>query len=189
VAAKVWQDILGPDLSLEYLDKVNLNRDNERYLSLALGGLNQGVNPLQMAAAYVPFVSKGIYYEPMTYTKVLDMKGNVILEKKPKSTIVYDETAAYVMVDMLKSVVSESGGTAVGLGQLQNGKMPTAGKTGTTSQNFDKWFVGFSPYYVGAVWYGYDHNVSISSAESNRALQIWHDVMEKVHEKLSRFRC
>jgi len=120
----------------------------------------------------------------MTYTKVLDMKGNVILEKKPKSTIVYDETAAYVMVDMLKSVVSESGGTAVGLGQLQNGKMPTAGKTGTTSQNFDKWFVGFSPYYVGAVWYGYDHNVSISSAESNRALQIWHDVMEKVHEKL-----
>jgi len=184
VAAKVWQDILGPDLSLEYLDKVNLNRDNERYLSLALGGLNQGVNPLQMAAAYVPFVSKGIYYEPMTYTKVLDMKGNVILEKKPKSTIVYDETAAYVMVDMLKSVVSESGGTAVGLGQLQNGKMPTAGKTGTTSQNFDKWFVGFSPYYVGAVWYGYDYNVSISSAESNRALQIWHDVMEKVHEKL-----
>jgi len=77
-----------------------------------------------MAAAYVPFVSKGIYYEPMTYTKVLDMKGNVILEKKPKSTIVYDETAAYVMVDMLKSVVSESGGTAVGLGQLQNGKCP-----------------------------------------------------------------
>jgi len=63
-------------------------------------------------------------------------------------------------------------------------EMPTAGKTGTTSQNFDKWFVGFSPYYVGAVWYGYDHNVSISSAESNRALQIWHDVMEKVHEKL-----
>jgi len=69
VAAKVWQDILGPDLSLEYLDKVNLNRDNERYLSLALGGLNQGVNPLQMAAAYVPFVSKGIYYEPMTIQK------------------------------------------------------------------------------------------------------------------------
>lgn len=184
VAAKVWQEILGPDLSLEYLDRVNINRDNERYLSLAMGGLYKGVNPLQMAAAYVPFVSKGLYYEPITYTKVLDMKGNVLLEKKPQSTIVYDEAAAYIMVDMMRSVVRESGGTAVGLGQLQNGKMPSAGKTGTTSDNYDKWFVGFSPYYVGAVWYGYDHNASISSAESSRALQIWHDVMEKVHENL-----
>lgn len=184
VAARVWLEHLGPDLSLEYLDRVNINRDSERYLSLALGGLNQGVNPLQMAASYVPFVSKGLYYEPITYTKVLDMKGNVLLEKKAQSTIVYDEAAAYIMVDMMRGVVREAGGTAVGLGQLQNGKMPTAGKTGTTSDNYDKWYVGYSPYYVGAVWYGYDHNASISGAESNRALQIWHDVMEKVHENL-----
>lgn len=184
VAARVWQDYLGADLSLQYLDKVNINRDDERYISLALGGPREGVNPLQMAASYVPFVSKGLYYEPITYTKVLDMKGNVILEKKPKTNIVYDETAAYLMVDMMKGVVSEPGGTAYRRGQLQGGKMPSAGKTGTTSDNYDKWFVGFSPYYIGAVWYGYDYNVTISKPEYNRAQQIWHDVMEKTHEGL-----
>lgn len=184
VAARVWQDYLGADLSLQYLDKVNINRDDERYISLALGGPREGVNPLQMAASYVPFVSKGLYYEPITYTKVLDMKGNVILEKKPKTNIVYDETAAYLMVDMMKDVVSEPGGTAYRRGQLQGGKMPTAGKTGTTSDNYDKWFVGFSPYYVGTVWYGYDYNATISYDEYNRAQFIWRDVMEKAHEGL-----
>lgn len=184
VAARVWQDYLGKDLSAEYLKKVDINRDDEKYLSIALGGPREGVNALQMAASYVPFASKGLYYEPITYTKVLDMKGNVLLEKKPKSSIVYDETAAYIVTDMMKGVVSEPGGTAYRRGQLQGGKMPTAGKTGTTSNNYDKWFVGYSPYYVGAVWYGYDKNVTIIKSESNRAQEIWRDVMEKAHEGL-----
>lgn len=182
VAARVWQEILGPDLSLKYLDKVNINRDDERYLSLALGGPREGVNTLQLAAAYVPFMSKGIYHEPITYTKVLDMNGNVIIEKKPENRIVYDEAAAYIMVDMMKEVVIS--GTASDIGRLQGGKMPTAGKTGTTGNNFDKWFVGFTPYYVAAAWYGYDYNVSISSDEQSRVRKIWKAVMDKAHEGL-----
>lgn len=182
VAARVWQEILGPDLSLKYLDRVNINRDDERYLSVALGGPREGVNPLQMAAAYVPFMSKGIYHEPITYTKVEDMNGNVIIEKKSESRIVYDEAAAYIMVEMMKDVVIS--GTASDIGRLQGGKMPTAGKTGTTGSNFDKWFVGFTPYYVAAAWYGYDYNVSISSDEQSRVRKIWRAVMEKAHEGL-----
>lgn len=183
VAAKVWNNYLGVDLSLEYLSRVNINRPNERNLSLALGGLEQGVSPLHMAAAYVPFVNKGIYYEPTTYTKVEDANGNVILEKKPDYNIVYDEAAAFIMVNMMKDVVNSPDGTASRC-KIQNGKMPTAGKTGTTDKNTNKWFVGFTPYYVGATWYGYDRNASLASAELNRAQTIWHDVMDKIHKNL-----
>ncbi len=183
IAATVWKNYLGPDLSLEYLDRVNINRDNERNLAISMGGLNEGVNPLQMAAAYVPFVNKGMYYEPTTYTKVEDMHGNIILEKKPAYNIVYDEAAAYIMVDMMKDVVNTSIGTGT-RAKLQNGKMPTAGKTGTTDNNYDKWFVGFTNYYVGATWYGYDRQATIATEERNRAQEIWHDVMEKVHKDL-----
>jgi len=183
VAAKVWANYLGPDLSHEYLKKVNINRDKERTVSLSLGGLSQGVSPLQMAAAYVPFVSKGIYYEPTTYTRVEDANENVILKKKPQYNIVYDEAAAFVMVNMLKDVVNSPDGTASRV-KIQNGKMPTAGKTGTTDKNTNKWFVGFTPYYVGATWYGYDRNASLSSAELNRAQTIWHAVMEEIHKNL-----
>lgn len=183
IAASVWKDYLGPDLSLKYLSKVGINRDKERNLSISMGGLAKGVSPLQMAAAYVPFVNKGIYYEPTTYTKVEDMNGNVILEKKPAHNIVYEEAAAYVMVNMLKDVVNSPDGTANRC-KLQNGKMPTAGKTGTTDNNTNKWFVGFTTYYVGATWYGYDRNVPLTTNERNRAQFIWHEVMNKVHAKL-----
>lgn len=186
VAAKVWKDLLRPDLSLQYIKKVGISRDSERYVSLALGGLRDGVNPLLMASAYTPFANKGVYYEPVTYTKVEDMNGGLIIQKKNKSSIVYDETSAYVMTDMMKDVCSI--GTAYPYGTLQDGKMPTAGKTGTTSDYIDKWFVGFSPHYIGATWYGYDNNtgkpIRLQSSEYNQALIIWHDIMEKIHKGL-----
>lgn len=185
VAAKVWKNILGPDLSLKYLKKVNINRDNERYVSISMGGLHEGVNPLQMAAAYVPFINKGVYYKPVSYTKVVDKNGEVILENETESKIVYDETSAYIMTDMMKDVCRR--GTAYPYGIIRNGDreiIPTAGKTGTTSDNYDKWFVGFSPYYVAATWYGYDTPTTMKPAEYSQALKIWNAVMTKVHNGL-----
>jgi penicillin-binding protein 1A len=184
VAAKVWNYILGADTSHEYLRRVNINRDNERYVSISMGGLNQGVNPLQMAAAYVPFVNKGVYFEPITFTRVEDKDGNIVLENKPESHIVYDEASAYIMTNILQDVV-KPGGTAYPYGMIRNGDqeiIPTAGKTGTTSDNYDKWFVGYSPYYVAATWYGYDTPTTLKSAEYSQALKIWNAVMTKVHE-------
>ncbi|HHW49021.1 MAG TPA: penicillin-binding protein, partial [Clostridiaceae bacterium] len=183
VAASVWMQI--PDESLAYLKKVGINRDNERYVSIALGAPSKGVSPLQMAAAYVPFVHKGMYFEPTTYTKVYDSKGNLLLEKKPQYYPVYNETTAFLMVDMMKNVINSPGGTAYPRGIIKNGNgevIPTAGKTGTTSDNKDKWFVGYSPYYVAATWYGYDHPRELIGNERNQALIIWHDVMEKLHQ-------
>lgn len=191
VAAKVWRDILGPDQSIEYLKKVGIDRENEKYLSLVLGGLHKGVNPLQMAAAYVPFANKGMYYEPSTYTRVEDSNGNVLLEKEPEYRTVYSETTAFIMVDMMKEVTKPRntayphGGTAASIINEKTIGMPVAGKTGTTSDNRDKWFVGYTPYYVAATWYGYDNKIKpidLTKAEYNQAQLIWQAVMKKLHE-------
>ncbi len=186
VAAKTWMK-LGPELSLKYLKRDGISRDikTEGTVSIAMGGLNVGVSPLDMAAAYVPFINDGTYIQPITYTRVEDMNGNVILEKKPKTNIVYDnEATSYVMTSMLEDVCRYGTAASKGLGLIQNGNMPSAGKTGTTGSNKDKWFVGFTPYYVGAVWYGYDKPSTLNPGEYNQSLEIWHAVMEKVHTGL-----
>ncbi len=187
VAAKIWKEILGPDNSLEYLAKLGIERPDERYVSIAMGGLNKGVSPLQMAAAYVPFANKGIYNEPIFYTRILNSDGTVLLENKSEYRTVYDEAAAWLMTDMLKEV-TRPGGTAPGC-IIGNGQdIPTAGKTGTTSDNIDKWFVGFTPYYVTAVWYGYDNNknpIQIAYGEERgKAKQIWTAIMNSIHSGL-----
>ncbi|KNY27131.1 transglycosylase domain-containing protein [Pseudobacteroides cellulosolvens] len=186
VAAKTWLK-LGSSLSLKYLARngINLNKENDGNLSIAMGGLHEGVNTLKMAAAYVPFVNDGVYRDPITYTKVLDKDGNVLLEKKSKSTMVYDnEGTAFIMTRMMQDVCRIGTASTKGLGLIQKGKIATAGKTGTTSDNRDKWFVGYTPYYVGATWYGYDKNSKLSPEEYNQALIIWHEVMEKAHANL-----
>lgn len=191
-AAKVYMMFNNPNIPLEYLRKAGIDRD-QKNLSLALGGLERGVSPLEMTAAYVPFANKGIYYKPICYTKVTDKDGNILLENKPEYTAVYDEATAYVMTDILKDVNSgsrragELGGTAAKLGTIRNGEgqlIPTAGKTGTTDDDLDRWYVGYSIYYTSAVWYGYDQPATISGIPNNDnpAALIWNGVMTKLHE-------
>lgn len=200
VAAKVWMKI--PDISLQYLKKLGINRDDERYVSIAMGGLRKGVNTLSMAAAYVPFVNKGIYYEPVCYTKVVDSDGKVLIDKKSallnggqnpfkqSFNTAFSEQTAFIMSDMLKGVVNEAGGTATVYGKIKNStgeQIPTAGKTGTTSNNIDKWFIGFSKYFIGATWYGYDNIRSVNPivltrAEYMQAQKIWNAVMTEIHK-------
>lgn len=190
-AAKIYMDFNNPNITLDYLRKSGIDR-NQKNLSIALGGLEQGVSPLQIAAAYVPFANRGIYYEPVSYTKVTDKDGNIILEKKPAYNTVYDEATAFIMTDMLKDVCrpsrrpGESGGTAAKLGTIVNAKnqvIPTAGKTGTTDDDKDRWFVGYSKHYVSAVWYGYDYPAPIVGVPNNDnpAALIWNAVMSKIH--------
>jgi len=184
VSAQTWMK-LGPTQSLKYLKRSGIPLDikEDGNVSIAMGGLHDGVSPLQMAAAYAPFVNDGIYNKPITYTKVLDKEGNVLLENKNKSVVVYDnEGTSFIMTKMMQDVCKS--GTAYPYGLINNGKMPSAGKTGTTSHNRDKWFVGYTPYYVGATWYGYDKNYKLISSEYSQALKIWQAVMQKVHANL-----
>lgn len=193
VAAQVFMN-LTPNISFNYLEKSGIDMTREdKVLSIALGGLKDGVSPMKMAAAYVPFVHKGMYYEPITYTKVLDSAGAVIIDRSNKSSpvsqksnIVYDETTAFIMTDMLRSVVNGPGGTATYVKLTNSNKkvIPIAAKTGTTNEDKDRWFMGFTPSYVGAVWYGYDTPTEIKLGKArNPSAIIWNAVMQKIYSK------
>ncbi|NLN66114.1 MAG: penicillin-binding protein 1A [Clostridiaceae bacterium] len=189
VAALLLRDYTTFKVGLSYLEKVNLPRwEDEGKISISMGGLTKGVNPLQMASAYTVFAYKGVYWEPYFYTLIEDYNDNVVLEKSPKSTKVYSEQTAFIMNNILQDVVKK--GTGVG-NQVYNKKeeaIPTAGKTGTADSSIDKWFCGATPYYVAATWYGYDNNqvpISLTAAETNNAKKIWHTVMTKIHEDLA----
>lgn len=148
--------------------------------SLALGGLTRGVTTEQMAAAYAAFVNNGIYTTPHTYLRVEDSKGNPVLENTAESWAAVSESTAYYMTELLKGVVNNGNAKKAKLGNV-----PVAGKTGTTSDNYDRYFVGMTPYYVGAVWCGYEYNESIRTGGVNPALSLWQKVMKAVHEGYS----
>ena len=154
--------------------------------SAALGGLSTGVSTRQMAAAYVPFGNGGTYYEPITYTKLYDKDGNVIIDKsEEKGTQVYmQKTTSSVMTSLLTSVVTGGTGVTAQVYNAEGTAIPTAGKTGTTSDVKDYWFVGYTPYYTCAVWYGYDNQTVISGSEAGAAIKMWSKVMNRIHENL-----
>lgn len=144
--------------------------------SLALGQMNYGLSVREVTAAYSIFPNSGIYNFSRTYDKVTDYAGSVLLENRYRGEAVIGEDSACVMNFMLQNVVKN--GTAKSL-SLQN-HIDCAGKTGTTQNNYDRWYIGYTPYYIGGVWYGYEYPQSLSG--SNRCLTIWDDVMTKIHE-------
>lgn len=189
VAAQVL-DQIGLTSSYSYLSNmfhIPLTEKDKNYAALSLGGLNEGVSPQDMAGAYCTFVNGGRYIEPYTYTQVQDASGNIILNNlpngSPESTQAISAASAYIVSDMLSSVVSgEYPGSTGTAAKLSTG-VPVYGKTGTTDDNFDKWFVGYTPYYVGAVWFGYDQP-DVLRVSGNPALNAWRVVMDKVHADL-----
>lgn len=188
VAALALRDYTTFKTGLSYLEKVGLPRwEDEGKISIAMGGFTNQMSPLNMASAFTVFAYKGVYWEPYFYTKVEDVNGNVILEKKPKGTKVYSEQTAFIMNDILQDVVTEGTATDVPVKNKKGEKILTAGKTGTSDNYIDRWFCGMTPYYVAATWYGYDNRqvpISVVTAESSNAKKIWHAVMTKIHEDL-----
>ena len=140
--------------------------------ALALGGMTSGISPKEMASAYGVFGNNGVYIEPISYTKVLDNQGNLLLENpSQKKTEVLDPGVAYIMRDIMIDVVN--GGTA---GNARIPGVEAAGKTGTTDNNFDIWFCGLTPHYSAATWVGSDINLRLSSM-SSMAASLWGTVM------------
>ncbi|MGE5630989.1 MAG: transglycosylase domain-containing protein [Caulobacteraceae bacterium] len=188
VAVKIVQDI-GVQRSIDYLKRFGITtivtrKDNgvtndEGLSSVALGGLTKGVKPIEMAAAYSVFPNKGVYIKPISFTKILDKDGNVILENKPVKEKVISEQVAYLMVDIMKGVIN--GGTG---GNAALSKMPAAGKTGTTTKNVDAWFTGYTPYYTTSVWIGHDDPKPMSFTGGSYPAKIWKSIMEQIHQNL-----
>ncbi|MDD7403816.1 MAG: transglycosylase domain-containing protein [Butyribacter sp.] len=185
IAWKLFQE-LTPKVGLKYVLNMNFSQivDSDYYPAASLGGLTNGVSTVEMAAGYATIENDGIYREPTCIKKITDSSGNVILNnmKNRDSKQVYKKNAARTMTDILEGVLTR--GTAHGRG-LSN--MPSAGKTGTTSDKKDGWFCGYTPYYTTTVWVGYDSPQTLSDLYgSTYPLTIWHDFMEEIHDGLDR---
>lgn len=181
VAVKVFEDI-GIDRGIEYAQKLgikNLVTDgsrNDRHLSTALGGITKGVTPLELLSAYGTLANDGIHIEPTSIKKVIDKNGRVLIDNKPQKNAVISSQVAYIMTDMLKSVITE--GTAR---RLSGFPFPVAGKTGTTSDVKDVWFVGYTPKFAGVVWMGHDDPKRMRNV-GGRPIEIWKQIMTVAHK-------
>lgn len=177
----------GIDASYQYLLKMGFTTlENDNHASTALGGLTKGVTQLETAAAYGMIANGGKYYKPSFYTKVYDHNGRLLLEKQSQPTQVIKESTAYCVTDMMKDVITSGTGTKA---KFKNINMPIAGKTGTTQNSKDLTFTGYTPYYVGSIWLGYDrYDDKIKNMEALKDqsvhLKVWQYVMEKIHEGL-----
>ncbi|TDP96927.1 penicillin-binding protein 1A [Halanaerobium saccharolyticum] len=180
-AVKLIKDV-GVKNVIDFTEKLGIstltkNDSLADHYSLALGGLNRGVTPIEMAAAYSVFANKGIYSEPHAITKVYDKHDNLIYEAQPKSKVVMSQENSYLIKSMLKSVVDN------GTGRRAQMNRDVGGKTGTTNDYTDAWFVGFTSQIATSVWIGEDSNRSmeydVKTVGSGEAAQIWGDYMRE----------
>lgn len=151
------------------------------YSSLALGGLTKGVSPLELATAYTPLANRGIRSEPIAILKVMNDENHVIIENIPSREVALRETTAYMMTDLLKGVVERGTGRRANIGR------PAAGKTGTTSEYTNGWFVGYTPELLATVWIGNDSQVKPlvfgdRTIGSGTAAEIWGKFMRQALE-------
>ncbi|MBR5473164.1 MAG: penicillin-binding protein, partial [Clostridia bacterium] len=179
----ILRDDLGIQTSYDFLTQKlkfkHLNEEDKNLSSLALGGCQYGITTTESAAAYAIFGNGGIYHEPKTYEKVLDINDQLILDTSLGERVI-KETTATIMNRLLQNVVYGSQGTGGSIGGYS--KMRAYAKTGTSSESKDLWMVAGTPYYVGSVWYGFDQPENVWNASA--AAKVWRDIMKKVHADL-----
>ena len=188
ITVKCFKDVT-PQVGYDYLcnmgittlkngeTSVNGIAENDINESMCLGGLTEGVTNLELTAAYASIANSGTYVEPTFYSKVLDHDGNVLIDNKPETKQVMKQTTAWLINNAMQDVVTSGTGTAA---RLSSG-MVVAGKTGTTSSNYDYWFCGSTPYYTASIWMGYDSNTDFSNSNSHKV--IWRKIMDQIVEK------
>lgn len=148
------------------------------YAPLALGGLTDGVTVREMAGAYSTFINEGVFAQTRTYTKVVDSNGEIVLENTPGTSLGFENVrTAYYMLECMQAVTSYGTATVATIPGVE-----TAGKTGTTSANYDRWFCGVTPEYSAAVWFGFEQSYTLSGVSGNPATNMWTTVMRRVHE-------
>ena len=174
---------LKPKNSIKYLEKMGISTltDKDNNLSLALGGLEKGISPLEMASAYATIANGGTYIEPTFYTTIVNRLGKTVLESNPKEKRVISQNVAYVLSELLTQPVQGANGTAT---YCSISGMDVAAKTGTTDENYDRWLCGFTPYYTAVTWFGYDQNETVYYNNQNPAGLIWASVMKSIHSNL-----
>lgn len=188
ITVKCFMDVT-PQVGYDYLcnmgittlkngeTSINGVAENDINESMCLGGLTEGVTNLELTGAYASIANSGTYIEPTFYTKVLDHDGNILIDNTPETRQVMKETTAWLINNAMQDVVTSGTGTAA---RLSSG-MVVAGKTGTTSSNYDYWFCGSTPYYTASIWMGYDSNTDFTNNNTHKV--IWRKIMDQIIEK------
>ena len=156
------------------IDDTNEAYNDVNLAALGLGAMTEGVTPLDMALAYAVFPNGGVHRSGICYTKVTDSNGKVLLKGKSEKTRVLNEGVAYIMTDVLQTVVSDG---IAGNAAISGEKV--GGKTGTTDETWDIWFDGFTPKYAAALWIGTDNNIELDTTSATAA-KLWSKIMSKV---------
>lgn len=176
-AVKILAQV-GVDYSADLVEKFGISTfDRKGDLNLAalgMGGMVAGTTPLDMASAYTVFVNDGVLNSPTVYTKVTTRNGDLLLESESEETEVLDPGVAWIMRDILRTVVTEGIGSPAAVSGV-----PVGGKTGTTDDQYDIWFCGFTPKYSAALWIGNDVNMKLSSY-SNATARMWGKIMGQI---------
>ncbi len=199
IALKCMNDTVTPQLGVEYCRRFGISTmtENDYYLSTALGGIYKGVSNLELTNAFAAIANGGKYTEPVFFTKITDRDGNVIIDSQSETHEAVKSTTAFLLTDAMRDAMKpntlfettpsvHSTGTAAAFDG-----MSLAGKSGTTSDNRDLWFVGYSPYYTAGIWGGCDGSQSLRTdagdAENGGTSfhkRIWKNIMRRVHEGL-----
>jgi penicillin-binding protein 1A len=180
VAVRAIETIAPISRVIEYAKRMGISSPLPPYASLALGAGD--VSPLEMAAAFGVFANHGVYVEPVSILRIEDKDGNILEDNTPLQREVLSEATAFLMTSMLEGVVN--GGTGSHVRDFF--QLPAAGKTGTTSEFADAWFVGFTPHLSGSVWVGFDNKIvrfkTWDGQGGRAAAPIWGRFMKYVYE-------
>lgn len=183
IAVKLLADHVTPRQVIDYARRMGIStlvtegRRHDAVLALALGGITNGVRPIDMAQAYGVLANQGVRSTPMAITRVVAADGTVLYDFSPEQEVVLSEVTSYIVTDMLRGVIERGTGRRANIGR------PAAGKTGTTDSNHDAWFVGYTPDLVAAVWIGNDLPspmvVNGTPIGSGEAAEIWGNFMRQ----------
>ena len=176
-SVKILQ-MLGLDKSYNFAKNMmglsSLVEADKNLAPLSVGSLTYGVTLQELTAAYTVFANQGSYSTPRCVTRVETFDGKVIIENDVDRSIVFTPQTSYIMTDILKRTVTNGSSSEV----ANLAPIATAGKSGTTSNFQDRWFIGYTPYYLAGIWWGYDIP---QSNENTHHVQMWHDVMQQIH--------
>ncbi|RLC46287.1 MAG: penicillin-binding protein 1A [Candidatus Cloacimonadota bacterium] len=160
---------LSPQKVIKYAKRIGINAELYPYLSLAIGSFE--VQPYDLITAYCVFPNMGEKVEPIFITKIEDIDGKILESYQPRKVRVISPQVAYLMVSVMQSVTSEKGGTGYGI-RWRGFKLPAGGKTGTTDNFRDAWFIGYTTNMVLGIWVGFDDNHSLGNKQSGAAVAL-----------------
>ena len=198
VALKCMAETVTPQLGVDYAKRMGITTLSAQDLNLstALGGITKGVTNLDLTNSFATIAAGGIYRKPLFFTRITDRNGKLILDNVPEKRQVLKESTAWLLTDaMAESMKANTLYQTFGVGIHSTGTaaaipgMSCAGKSGTTSDNVDVWFVGYTPYYTAGIWGGCDANQTLKNADAginnggtNYHKRIWNRIMTRIHD-------